>query len=57
LLVRQPAGLDAFFRTAAVPAERLEIPPPPTEAPDIARLTALAAEYGIDILGPPGIPA
>jgi quercetin dioxygenase-like cupin family protein len=57
LLVAEPAGFDGFFRAAAVPAERLEIPPPPGEAPDIARLTALAAEYGIDILGPPGIPS
>jgi quercetin dioxygenase-like cupin family protein len=57
LVVTEPAGFDAFFRAAAVPAERLEIPPPPTEAPDIAGLTALAAEYGIEILGPPGIPS
>jgi quercetin dioxygenase-like cupin family protein len=57
LVAIEPAGFDVFFRAAAVPAERLEIPPPPTEAPDIAGLTALAAEYGIEILGPPGIPA
>jgi hypothetical protein len=57
LLVIEPAGFDAFFRAASVPAERLEIPPPPSEAPDIAGLTALAAEYGVEILGPPGIPA
>ena len=56
LLVTEPAGFDVFFRAAAVPAERLEIPPPPSEAPDIGGLTALAAEYGIEILGPPGIP-
>ena len=57
LLVAEPAGFDGFFRAAAVPAERLEIPAPPSEAPDIAGLTALAAEYGIEILGPPGIPS
>jgi quercetin dioxygenase-like cupin family protein len=57
LIVTEPAGFDVFFRAAAAPADRLEIPPPPTEAPDIAGLTALAAEYGIEILGPPGIPA
>jgi quercetin dioxygenase-like cupin family protein len=57
LVVVEPAGFDAFFRAASVPAERLEIPPAPSEAPDIAGLTALAAEYGIEILGPPGIPA
>ena len=57
LLVSEPAGFDAFFRAAAAPAARPEIPPPPTEAPDIAGLTALAATFGIEIVGPPGIPA
>jgi quercetin dioxygenase-like cupin family protein len=57
LLVAEPAGFDAFFRAASEPAPRLEIPPAPTEPPDIAGLTALAASYGIEILGPPGIPA
>jgi hypothetical protein len=57
LLVAEPAGFDAFFRAASEPAARLEIPPAPTEPPDIEGLTTLAATYGIEILGPPGIPA
>ncbi|MGH2849040.1 MAG: cupin domain-containing protein, partial [Solirubrobacteraceae bacterium] len=57
LLVTEPAGLESFMRAGAQPAEELAIPPAPTEPPDIARMTALAAEYGIEILGPPGIPA
>ena len=57
LLVTEPGGFEAFMRAAGEPAQRLEIPPPPTEAPDMAAMSALAAEYGIDILGPPGIPA
>jgi quercetin dioxygenase-like cupin family protein len=57
LLVTEPGGFGDFFRAAGEPALREEIPPPPTEAPDIAGLTALAATYGIEILGPPGIPA
>jgi quercetin dioxygenase-like cupin family protein len=57
LLVTEPAVFDAFFRAASEPAARLEIPPPPAEPPDIAGLTELAARYGIEILGPPGIPA
>ena len=57
LLVAEPAGFDAFFRAASEPATRLEIPPAPTEPPDIEGLTALAATYRIEILGPPGIPA
>jgi hypothetical protein len=30
------------------------MPPPPIEPPDIEGLTALAATFGIEILGPPG---
>jgi quercetin dioxygenase-like cupin family protein len=56
LLVTEPGGFDAFMRAAGEPAQRLEIPPPATEPPDVAALAALAAEYGIEITGPPGIP-
>lgn len=57
LLVTEPAGFEQFMRATGEPAERLEIPPPATEPPDVAALTAVAAEYGIEIVGPPGIPA
>lgn len=57
LLVTEPAGFESFMRSSAEPASALTLPPPPSEAPDVERLGALAAEYGIDILGPPGIPA
>jgi quercetin dioxygenase-like cupin family protein len=56
LLVTEPGDFSAFLRAASEPAARREIPPPATEPPDIAGLTALAAQYGIEILGPPGIP-
>jgi quercetin dioxygenase-like cupin family protein len=56
LLGAQPAGFEDFVRKAGSPAEALELPPPPGGPPDFARLTALAAEQGIEILGPPGIP-
>lgn len=56
LLVTEPAGFDQFVRAVGEPAPRLEIPPPATEPPDVAALTAIAAEYGIEITGPPGIP-
>lgn len=56
LLVAQPAGFEQFMRAAGEPAQRLEIPPAATEPPDVAALTAAAAEYGIEITGPPGIP-
>jgi quercetin dioxygenase-like cupin family protein len=57
LLVTEPAGFEQFMRAAGEPAARLEIPPPATEPPDVAALTKAAAEFGIEITGPPGIPA
>jgi quercetin dioxygenase-like cupin family protein len=56
LLVAEPAGFDDFVRTVGQPAERLEIPPPATEPPDVEALTQVAASFGIQIVGPPGIP-
>jgi quercetin dioxygenase-like cupin family protein len=57
LFALQPAGFEEFMRAAGEPAPSLEIPPPPSEPPDPERLTAIAAEYGIEITGPPGIPS
>jgi quercetin dioxygenase-like cupin family protein len=57
LLVAEPAGFEQFMRAVGEPAQRLEIPAPATEPPDVAALTKAAAEYGIEIIGPPGIPA
>ena len=56
LLVTEPAGFEGFMRALAVPAEELAPPPPPDGPPDMERVIAIAAEYGIEILGPPGIP-
>jgi quercetin dioxygenase-like cupin family protein len=56
LLVTEPAGFESFMRSSAEPARALTLPPPPSAPPDVERLGALAAQYGIDILGPPGIP-
>jgi hypothetical protein len=39
------------------PARCLEIPAPATEPPDVVALTKVAATYGVEIIGPPGIPA
>jgi quercetin dioxygenase-like cupin family protein len=57
LLVAEPAGFESFMRACAEPAQELAIPPEPTEPPDFDHLAAMAAERGIEILGPPGIPA
>ena len=57
LLVAEPAGFEKFVRTLAVPAESLTLPPAAIRPPEPDRLTAVAAEYGIEVIGPPGIPA
>jgi len=57
LLVTEPGGFEAFMRTCAEPARSLTLPPPPASPPDLAQIAALAAGYGIDIIGPPGIPS
>jgi quercetin dioxygenase-like cupin family protein len=56
LLVTEAAGFEGFMRACGEPAQRLAIPPPPAEPPDLEAMTRLAATYGIDIIGPPGIP-
>jgi quercetin dioxygenase-like cupin family protein len=57
LMVTEPAPFADFVRTLSVPATDLTLPPASVEPPDPEHMTAVAAEYGIEILGPPGIPA
>jgi len=56
LLVTEPAGFEGFMRALSEPAQSLTLPPATTPSPDPERMTAIATEYGIEILGPPGIP-
>ncbi len=56
LLVTEPAGFESFMRAMGQPAEAMTIPPPAAPPSDLAPLVAAAAEHGIEILGPPGIP-
>ena len=56
LLGTTPGGFEKFVAAAGVPAERLDVPPPADGPPDIEALTATAATFGIQIIGPPGIP-
>jgi quercetin dioxygenase-like cupin family protein len=56
LLVVEPAGFEGFVRALGEPAQHLEIPPPVSEPPDLERMAALAASFGMELLGPPGIP-
>jgi quercetin dioxygenase-like cupin family protein len=57
LLGTVPGGFESFVRACAEPAGALTLPPDGITVPDPARLTELAAERGIEILGPPGFPA
>jgi quercetin dioxygenase-like cupin family protein len=56
LVVTEPAGFEKFVRTLAQPAAARVIPPSAVEPADLEAMTRLAAEHGIEILGPPGIP-
>jgi len=40
-----------------VPAQAHALPPASVQPPTPEELTTVAAEYGIEILGPPGIPS
>jgi mannose-6-phosphate isomerase-like protein (cupin superfamily) len=57
LLVTEPAGFEGFVRALGASAAAPEIPPAPTAPPDIAPVLRAAADYGLEILGPPGLPA
>jgi quercetin dioxygenase-like cupin family protein len=55
LTIHTPAGFEAFTIEAGVPAASLAVDPN-VLPPDPAALAAMAARYGIDILGPPPAP-
>ena len=57
LLVIEPAGFEGFMRALSQPAQALTLPPETVQPPDPERMMATATEYGIEILGPPGIPS
>ena len=57
LLVTEPGEFAGFVRALAEPATGPELPPGPPTAPDMELVMRTAAEYGLEILGPPGIPA
>jgi quercetin dioxygenase-like cupin family protein len=57
LLVTGPAGFEGFVRALAEPAAAPELPPAPGAPPEMEPVLRAAAEYGLEILGPPGIPA
>jgi hypothetical protein len=56
LLVTEPGGFENFMRELSQPALTPTPPPPPSAPPDMNLILSTAARYGIEILGPPGIP-
>ena len=56
LIVSQPAGFEKFMRALGEPATAHTIPPASVAMPSRERIMAAAAEFGLEILGPPGIP-
>ena len=57
LLVTEPGDFAGFVRARAEHAPGPELPPGPPTPPDMELVMKTAAEYGLEILGPPGIPA
>jgi quercetin dioxygenase-like cupin family protein len=58
LLTAEPAGFESFMLALSEPAQALTLPPASVQPPAPERMMAAAAEYGIEILGPPpGAPA
>jgi quercetin dioxygenase-like cupin family protein len=57
LLVTEPAGFENFVRALSEPAQAFTLPPASVQPPDPEQMMAAAAAYGIEILGPPGIPS
>jgi quercetin dioxygenase-like cupin family protein len=54
LAISSPAGFERFFVETGRPAESMTLPPPEESPPDLELLAALAAEHGLELLGPPG---
>jgi quercetin dioxygenase-like cupin family protein len=57
LLVVEPAGFEGFVREMSEPAGQRTLPPATVQPPSPEQMTATAAKYGLDIVGPPGIPS
>jgi quercetin dioxygenase-like cupin family protein len=56
LAISTPGDFERFVVAASRRAPRPELPPPhgPPTDEEVAAVTALAAEHGIELLGPPG---
>lgn len=52
----EPGGFDRFVAEVGESAAARTLPPPLDGPPDIAAISSIAAQHGIEILGPPGPP-
>lgn len=52
--VNAPAGFERFVAALGQPASELKLPDPPLPLPGPMELARVAAEYDIEVLGPPG---
>ena len=57
LVVTEPAGFEKFMRALGEPAAAHTIPPASVLLPSRDRIIAAATQFGLEILGPPGIPS
>lgn len=53
LNILSPAGFEQFFVDVGEPAAEAIMPPPLEGPPDVGRLAAISATYGVEITGPP----
>jgi quercetin dioxygenase-like cupin family protein len=49
LVIYTPGGIDRFFAEAGEPAQAKELPPPPSEPPDLERLIEIGERHGMEI--------
>jgi hypothetical protein len=56
LILAEPAGFEGFVAEVGTPPAGPGLPSGPTAPPDLAALAAIAARYGMEIVGPPPTP-
>lgn len=52
LTIYGKGGMDEFFKEAGEPAATRDVPPPPDGPPDLERLVAIGARYGLELRAP-----
>ena len=57
IVVTEPAGFEKFMRALGEPAAARTIPPASVPLPGRDKIMAAATDFGLEILGPPGIPS